>query len=57
MLQLNDRAPFERIACDRIKAARTALQTYYHVSGVPGLIIKGFGLDDWIYWHFYHNYT
>jgi hypothetical protein len=31
--------------------------TYCHVSGVPWLIITGFGLDDWIYWHFYYNYT
>jgi hypothetical protein len=30
---------------------------YCHVSGVPWLIIAGYGLDDWIYWHFYYNYT
>jgi hypothetical protein len=30
---------------------------YCHVSGVPWLIITGFGLDDWIFWHFYSNYT
>jgi hypothetical protein len=27
------------------------LRIYCHVSGVPWLIITGFGLDDWIYWH------
>jgi hypothetical protein len=25
--------------------------SYWHVSGVPWLIITGSGLDDWIYWH------
>jgi hypothetical protein len=30
---------------------------YCHVSGVPWLIITGSGLDDWIYWYFYYNYT
>jgi hypothetical protein len=29
---------------------------YCHVSWVPWLIIKGFGLDDLIYWHFYYNH-
>jgi hypothetical protein len=26
---------------------------YCHLSGVPWLIIKGSGLDDWTYWHLY----
>jgi hypothetical protein len=30
---------------------------YCHVSGVPWLIITGSGLDDWIYWHLYSNYS
>jgi hypothetical protein len=30
---------------------------YCHVFWVPWLIITGSGLDDWIYWHFYYNYT
>jgi hypothetical protein len=30
---------------------------FYHVSGVPWLIIMGFRLDDWIYWRFYYNYS
>jgi hypothetical protein len=30
---------------------------YCHVSGVPWRIITDFWLDDWIYWHFYYNYS
>jgi hypothetical protein len=30
---------------------------YCHVPGVLWRIITGSGLDDWIYWHFYYNYT
>jgi hypothetical protein len=28
-------------------------ERYCHVSGAPWLIIRGSGLDDWIYWHFF----
>jgi hypothetical protein len=30
--------------------------TYYHVPGVPWLIIRGSGLDDWIYWQLLLKY-
>jgi hypothetical protein len=33
------------------------VRIYSHVSGGPWLIITGFGLDDWMYWHFYCNYS
>jgi hypothetical protein len=32
--------------------AHSLRNKYYHVSGVPWLIITGSGLDDWI-WHLY----
>jgi hypothetical protein len=31
--------------------------SYCHVFWVSWLIITGSGLDDWIYWHFYYNYS
>jgi hypothetical protein len=33
------------------------IMQYNQVSVIPWLIITGIALNDWIYWHFYYNYS
>jgi hypothetical protein len=50
-----------RIMCPLISFGRWCrfwlLVIYFHVSGVPQRIMTGSGLDDWVYWHSYYNYS
>jgi hypothetical protein len=46
--------------CENLKFYRVHYVSnplYCHVSEVPWVIITGSGLDGWIYWHFYYNYS
>jgi hypothetical protein len=37
------------------RTTRRYIAEYCHVSRFPWLIMTGFGLHDWIYWHCYYN--